>query len=657
MIRITRAGNLPFMWALAWGLSTLAAGPSSAQAPPSPTLDRLWAADSLAKVARTALPPANGEASGAVRMSGSCGEIVSGQAVFCPAADLAEVVAWISDLCHENSQATIPSSQIQLQWVRYIDVQRNSAGIPDDELVAKAPTSLPDPFWEGTGIPVTAHQAQPLWIEVAVPRETPPGGYGGKLIVKAGDSSVSMPVSLHVWGFEMPSERHLSIINWGVFPGQTYAKLVTDDEAEYFRRFHEYCAFLVAHRQTDIMGSLDWIVRNGDAAAGDTYDTGRLQRHAEVAFAAGIRQMHLHAAGQKTASILDPASRVEVPERAGGAQRLSQLKALEATVQRHNWQGRFLVAITDEPFIHHEETFAAAVDLVHQAAPSVRTVEAVETDFLGKLDIYVPKLSHLNLWYPQFEKTRREQGGELWFYTCCHPTGRYPNRFLDQSLLKVRVLHWINYLYDLQGYLHWGLNYYGSNDPYSEEGISKDLPLGDRAIVYPGERGIIGSLRFSAQRDGLQDYEYLWLLENRLRAVKQQVGQDAFWLDPRQRSLELCRRVIWSFYDYTRDPQVLLETRRAVAEEIEALQNAPLLVVQTSPPEGTPIPAGPRMVNVRGLVPPGAQVLLNGQPVPNVRPSGYFYQCCFLNDDPTITVTVDYQGAQRTVRRTFPLVE
>ena len=239
---------------------------------------------------------------------------------------------------------------------------------------------------------------------------------------------------------------------------------------------------------------------------------------------------------------------------------MRQLETLQQMMQRRNWQHRFLVAITDEPFIHHEESFAAAVDLVHQAAPSVRVVEAVETEYLGKLDIYVPKLSHLNLWYPQFERLRREQGSELWFYTCCHPTGRYPNRFLDQTLLQTRVLHWINYLYALQGYLHWGLNWYGTDDPYSQEGVSKDLPLGDRAIIYPGEHGLIGSLRFSTQRDGLQDYEYLWTLEDRLRTIKEQVGQDAFWLDPRQRSLEFCRRVIWSFHDYTRDPHVLLET-------------------------------------------------------------------------------------------------
>ena len=84
------------------------------------------------------------------------------------------------------------------------------------------------------------------------------------------------------------------------------------------------------------------------------------------------------------------------------------------------------------------------VDWVHQVAPNVRCLEAVEAEYLGKLDVYVPKLSHLSLWYPRFDQVRKE-GAELWFYVCCHPLGRYPNRFLDHSLLKTRVLFWIEY--------------------------------------------------------------------------------------------------------------------------------------------------------------------------------------------------------------------
>jgi hypothetical protein len=208
----------------------------------------------------------------------------------------------------------------------------------------------------------------------------------------------------------------------------------------------------------------------------------------------------------------------------------------------------------------------------------------------------------------------------------------------------------------MDGYLHWGLNHFAGDNPYTQEAISQGLPLGDRAIVYPGEKGLLGSLRFSTMRDGLQDFEYLWVLENELLKIKNKVGREAFWLDPRQRPLELCRRVVRSFYEYTRNHNVMLNTRNAIAREIEALQTEPLLIIQTSPPESTFVPSGPRNIVVRGLVPPGAKVTINGRPIQNVRPSGYFLKAHFMSErNPTITVTVDYNGKTRTAKRTFKL--
>lgn len=609
----------------------------------------LWGSHSLNKVARTASP--DSDRPSPVLMAGARGEIVSGQAVFRSTADLPDVTVSISDLRHRDSGVTISAAAISLQWVRYIDVDRNTSGIPDDELVAKAPTAIADPFWEGRTIPVEAGQSQPVWIEARVPRRAQAGDYKGRLAVGSRQGKIELPVVLHVWDFEMPQDRHLSVINWWSFPGKGYQGRVESESPEYWELLGRFCTFLAEHRQTAVNASIGLIRRAGNETDTARYDTSQLERYAEVAFAAGIRRIHLHAVGQRTGGITDPRSRV-TPRDAD----FRRLAALEKTIRRRGWQDRFLVAICDEPFVHHEESYAKVVERVHQVAPSVRCVEAVETEYLGKLDVYVPKLSHLNLWYPRFDRLRRE-GAEIWFYTCCHPVGRYPNRFLDQSLLKVRVLHWLNYLYDLKGYLHWGLNHYGTDAPYTQEGISKGLPLGDRAIVYPGKDGLLGSLRFSAQRDGLQDYEYLWMLEHRLQKIKQRIGKDALWLDPGQRSLELCRRVTWSFCGYTRDPNVLLDTRRTIAEEIESLGTDPLLVVQTSPAEGTPIPAGPRHVIVRGLASPGASVLLDGQPVPNVRPSGYFYHYRFLSDKPTITIAVKHQGKMRTVTRTFRLVD
>ncbi|MBN2269879.1 MAG: DUF4091 domain-containing protein, partial [Sedimentisphaerales bacterium] len=565
--------------------------------------------------------------------------------------DVVAATVGITDLKQTGGGGIVPASAVKLQWVRYIDINRNTAGIPDDELVVKAPASIPDPFWEGPSISIKANQAQPVWIEINVPKDSRAGDYLGKLLVATAAESFEMPVKLHVWDFEVPSERHLSVINWWRFPGLGFEGIKPYSE-EYWDLLRRFCAFLVEHRQTDIQTSIGLIQETGSAQEGYSYDTSWLERYAEAAFETGIRQIHLHSVARRTANLTDPGSRIEPVE-----SNLRRLAAWEKVVRQRNWAKRFLVSISDEPFIHHEESYAAVVDLVHEVAPNIRCIEAVEAEHLGKLDVYVPKLSHLNLWYPHFDQARRE-GAELWFYTCCHPVGRYPNRFLDQSLLKVRVLHWINYLYDLDGYLHWGLNHFAGSDPYTQEGISEGLPLGDRAIVYPGKNGLLGSLRFSAMRDGLQDYEYLWVLENEIAKIKERIGREAAWLDPRQRPLELCRRVVWSFYEYTRDGDVMLDTRSVIAREIEQITTEPLLIVQTSPPEGTVVPNGPRNIGVRGLVEPGAKVTINGSPITNVRSSGYFLQAYFMPaNNPTITITVEHNGRKRTAERTFKLID
>jgi len=332
-----------------------------------------------------------------------------------------------------------------------------------------------------------------------------------------------------------------------------------------------------------------------------------------------------------------------------------RLPALVELMKRRDWVGRFVVNISDEPFMHHEESYAEVVDLVHEKAPGLRIVEALETEYLGNLDIYVPKINHLDMWYPTY-KRHQENGAELWFYTSRIPVGRYPNRFVDCSLLKMRVQFWMQYYYDLDGYLFWALNSFYTDNPFTEEAIGRNSPLGNPAIAYPGKNGLSGSLRFSAQRDGIEDYEYLWVLEDNLRKIKERTGHTAFWLDPRQRPLELCGRVVQSFHDYTRDQEEMLDTRRAIAEEIEALQSEPLLIVQTSPPEGSVFPEGPRNLGIRGLVTPGATVTINGEAVGDISPDGYFRRYHFLLDvEPVITVEAEYNGKKRTVTRRFKI--
>ena len=618
---------------------------------------RVWVEDCLTKVVRGASWKSS--PSRILSLEGARGETVSGQIVVQSPVALTGAVA-------KADVPGLPAGAVRLQWVRYIDVRRNSPGVPLDELVAPAPCSLPDPFWDRDRIDVPAGEPQPLWVEVDIPRDATPGRREGRITLSWQGGGASVPFRLRVRSFEMPQTRHQQVTNWFDFPGAGFSAEPGSDA--YFALARQFARIMRAHRQTCFATPLWRVATTYEEGKGFVCDFTFLDRWADAFFGEGLERMELFQAGAWTASVDDLSARVvpadlPVTVKTPGVQltREQKLRGVLGELDKHirakGWQGKVMLHIADEPFLHGVPSYRQLAALVREAAPSVRIVEAIEaTGFGDSLDVMVPKLSHLNLWYHHFRDMHRD-GRELWFYTCCHPVGRYPNRFLDQPLVKTRVLHWVGYLYGLDGYLHWGLNYFAPGvDPYSEEGISKDLPLGDRAIMYPGKDGPVGSLRWSAMRDGLQDFEYLWMLEDALRKLKERVGPGAEWLDPRQRPTELCRRVAQSFLGHTRSGSTLLAARSAIADEIEALAAGPLLVVQTEPAEGAEVPAGPRHILVRGIAESGATVMVNDESVPDVRPDGAFGIRWFLGTK-SIRVTATKDGRARTVERTFRLTD
>ncbi|MHB1001149.1 MAG: DUF4091 domain-containing protein [Armatimonadota bacterium] len=588
-------------------------------------------------------------------IDGARGETVSAQVILIPGDTADTVVADISNLLHTDKTSLIPSGAFRFQWVRYMDITSNTLGVPADELIAAAPVSIPDPFWEDAARSVNGGTIQPLWIESDIPANALPGEYHGDLTVSGSKGKATIPVTLTVKDFVINQTLHQRVLQWWDMPGKGFEqyKLGTD---EYWKHLKNSCEFVSRHHQTDIRAGWELIEKKTAPDGKVHWDTSNFEKYAEIAFKSGIQAIQFWAAGRHSGNQFQPDSRTEAVE-----DNMQKLKALEKVVKKRKWEGRVLTSLADEPFIFHEKTYKALLAEVRKIAPSVGVAEAIETTDIGDLDIYVPKLTHISDWWPHFDELNR-QGKPVWFYTCCHPTGRYPNRFLDQPLVKARALHWINYLYGLDGYLHWGLNWFTADlDPYTEKGANPwGLPPGDSQVAYPGKNGFVGSLRLSAMRDGLQDYEYLWTLENKIAEMKKRVGDDAQWIDPRQRPIELCRRVVQSFYDHTRNPEVLLATRGAIAEEIETLDSKPLLYVQTLPIDGSLIPEGPVNINIRGITSPNAKVTINDQPVipGNISSKGVFIGNIYISKaKPDILISVELDGIKRTVTRSFKVVD
>ena len=124
-------------------------------------------------------------------------------------------------------------------------------------------------------------------------------------------------------------------------------------------------------------------------------------------------------------------------------------------------------------------------------------------------------------------------------------------------------------------------------------------------------------------RNGLQDYECLWLLENKISRMRSTLAaRAAAIIDPRQRGVEIAAQVITDYHDHTRNPEVLYQARRQAIEEALSLEQSPRVLLQTSPLEYSPV-GKDCAIDIHGWAEPGTLLRANGESVP-VAADGLF---------------------------------
>ena len=228
--------------------------------------------------------------------------------------------------------------------------------------------------------------------------------------------------------------------------------------------------------------------------------------------------------------------------------------------------------------------------------------------------------------------------------------GSLPNKTVDVPLIESRLLHWLNYRYGLKGYLHWGFNSW-TNDPWNAPGQHN----GDGWHVYPAKSGLLNSLRWEQMRNGLQDYECLWLLEQKLSQIKATLSPRLTELiEPARRGVEIASQVVPTYSDYTRDPAVLYAARRQAIEAVLDLDTSPQVIVQTNPLEHSAV-ANDCSIEVYGWAERGAAIKVNGQPT-SVAPDGLFMTLTSPSREGAIVVEAKSDKGQKTIVRKFRLL-
>lgn len=159
--------------------------------------------------------------------------------------------------------------------------------------------------------------------------------------------------------------------------------------------------------------------------------------------------------------------------------------------------------------------------------------ELIATDTQGGVETWCPQINHFHTeegratYKARQESSDRAYGEHVWWYTCMTPTSPYPNYHLDYSLLPGRALRYMEYQYDIEGFLFWCINYYsqykrgvtGNRDIWYDPD-SWDGCAGDGFLVYPGLtygiKGPITTLRLENILAGNEEGEYLWMIEQKV---------------------------------------------------------------------------------------------------------------------------------------------
>ena len=252
--------------------------------------------------------------------------------------------------------------------------------------------------------------------------------------------------------------------------------------------------------------------------------------------------------------------------------------------------------------------------IAHELFPEIPRLNTARVDerLFGYVDIWCPKFNN----FDASDAAKRKALGEVvWWYPTEHPPKPFANFNLDQPGIDPRILPWMSWKLGITGILYWGLNRewltkspteakLGLQEEFQERGLTwltsevqqkllrgevhwPDIPWipyfrsvfnprhianepGGGNLLYPApDFQVWPSIRLKNLRDGLQDYEYLVMLQKeaaRLRELgNQTLAQEC------ETILRLDDSLVKDATHYTKQPEELYSYRQLL---LFAIQNA-----------------------------------------------------------------------------------
>ncbi|HKG67852.1 MAG TPA: glycoside hydrolase domain-containing protein, partial [Segetibacter sp.] len=475
----------------------------------------------------------------------------------------------------------LPQAQISFYLEHYIMLYGKSSAIGATGYWPDALVPIKEQFSMVAQYDVVHNR--PIWVDIFIPSSTPGGTYTGTITVTQNDKLVeTLNVEVKVYGFSLPEKTHMiSYMNVSKgWLGSFYHKDPSSPEIDQLTQ--TYYDFLYAHRMEPWFNDqLEPEIKVTGEKVEVKFDDARYQYY--------LNKLHSNRVLLETypADLKKQIGADELFSKAFSQKVKSYLSQVESYFEKHGWKDRLVFnSPIDEPNSKqaYEETRKWA-NLVHEAAagvPFLATESPVTDDpdwgslvgHVNNFSIHGNALNNQQV--KQAIKQEQAKGGEMTWYISCDQTFPQPNYFIDAPALDPVMVPWITAGYNMAGILYWAANFWPETpDPWLDAitfisgFLCSDgyLLNGEGSLLYPGDHtkkytgqpdvsGPVSSIRFELLREGIEDYEYLWMLKN--------LGDKKF-------ADEMVQKMVIDVSAFSRNLDELNSVRKAMAKRLEAL--------------------------------------------------------------------------------------
>lgn len=353
----------------------------------------------------------------------------------------------------------------------------------------------------------------PFWMEISVPRNVTAGIYTthfeylttSYLQRVARTVSLNFTLQLTVWNATKPLNRTLDTCV-GLRPelpqnAETLQKLAIKYGADPYSVASPTVTYNPSNLSEGL--SIDWTTF--DAITQEMLDAG--MSHIKLDFYPGIDCRH------DAESVVNGSKDNYLTLIEWFYENASLHLAPKLTPWGTTWESETITQHSDEPDPDLEPLAMQAFDILYKIIRNVSSIQSFQTfkyvpafdELLDCLDIWVLTPDSFTV---EVANKIRDAGNEVWTYS---NGDNFPGTDTDlrTPLIMSRLRGWVDYHYNISGFLHW-VFYWNYNDA-GRSGCGYD-GRGDGTEIVPYNGGYLPTLRLAAFRDGLDDNELLWML-------------------------------------------------------------------------------------------------------------------------------------------------